>query len=111
MASRGATGERRMKPYPTFHIPVGPKRDKDGKVVLFKSDDERNEPHGRFMQALMTHPAALAAGGFVMIGPTRTQCVDLKGEDRRGNAGGGECLGAERHLGFRRALIRLTDCG
>ena len=47
-------------------------------MVLFKSDDERNEAHGRFMQALMTHPAALAAGGFVMIGPTRTQCVDLK---------------------------------
>jgi hypothetical protein len=63
---------------PVFHIPVGRKRRRNGKVVLFKSRADQAEGMKGWVEMMWEHPATLAAGACVIIGPTTTSYFDLQ---------------------------------
>jgi hypothetical protein len=63
---------------PVFHIPVGRRRRRNGKVVLFKDHADQVEAMEGWVEMTWEHPASLAAGACVIIGPTTTSYMDLQ---------------------------------
>jgi hypothetical protein len=67
-----------MKPeVPVFHIPIGWRR-QDGEIVPFENDADLVEGNQQWMDRLMSHPAAIAAGAYVIVGPTQTMFTNLR---------------------------------
>jgi hypothetical protein len=62
---------------PIFYIPVGRER-QDGEVVLFASEPESSPAVEAWCDRVLEHPATLAAGGCLMIGPSMTMHFDLQ---------------------------------
>ncbi len=63
---------------PAFHIPIGRHRE-NGKVVLFKDRaDQKSAMEVWFVTVTEQHPATLAAGACVLIGPSKTSYMDLR---------------------------------
>jgi|SRR4051812_10907250 hypothetical protein len=63
---------------PTFQIPIGRHR-QNGAVVMFEDDDpDQDAVMDQWNELVFNHPATLAAGGCVIIGPTTTTYVDLR---------------------------------
>ena len=68
-----------MEPKPhVFHVPIGWQRDGNGKVVLFRDEAESAAGMEVWMEMYTNHPATLAAGTCVIIGPTQTQYMDFR---------------------------------
>jgi hypothetical protein len=66
---------------PVFHIPVGRTRGKNGKVVLFQGPPgsaDQASTVAAWHEMILSHPATLAAGACVIIGPTTTSYLDLQ---------------------------------
>lgn len=63
---------------PVFHIPVGRRRRRNGKVVLFKNKADQDSTTEGWSLMTLNHPATLAAGACVVIGPTTTSYMDLR---------------------------------
>ena len=66
-----------MTEVPVFHIPIGRTRRQDGEIVPFENDADQDAALVQWNQMTMCHPAAWAAGAYVIIGPTTTSYVDL----------------------------------
>jgi hypothetical protein len=63
---------------PVFHIPIGRYR-QNGEVVLFENTDEDAAATVAMWQDMvLEHPATLAAGACVIIGPTTTSYMDIR---------------------------------
>ena len=62
---------------PVFHIPVGRHRH-NGAVVLFKDHTDQASTVAAWHDMTLNHPATLAAGACVIIGPTTTSYMDLR---------------------------------
>ena len=60
--ARERTTKKKTKP-PVFHIPIGHYR-QNGEVVMAE-----DVPIDQWMEIIMAHPATLAAGACVIIGP------------------------------------------
>jgi hypothetical protein len=58
--------------FPAFHIPIGHTRGDDGEPVIWACDADSAACVGRLIDRLERHPRAIAAGGYLMIGPTIT---------------------------------------
>jgi hypothetical protein len=65
---------------PVFHIPVGRRWRRNGKVAFFKSDADQADAMDAWMAMTMEHPATLAAEACVIIGPNVTNYVDLRSQ-------------------------------
>jgi hypothetical protein len=63
---------------PVFHIPVGRRRRRNGSVVLFKNRADQAEAMEGWVEMTWEHPATLAAGACVIVGPTTTSYMDLQ---------------------------------
>jgi hypothetical protein len=63
---------------PVFHIPVGRRRRRNGKVVLFKDHADQAESMEGWVEMTWENPASRAAGACVIIGPTTTSYYDLQ---------------------------------
>ena len=57
--------------------PNRPDQRPDGEIVLFENDADQDAALVQWNRMTMCHPAVLAAGAYVIIGPTTTSYVDL----------------------------------
>jgi hypothetical protein len=68
-----------MRSRPVFHIPVGHTRDTNGEVMTFEGGPSDWDPvMEEWMDKVLSHPATLASGGCVIIGPTQVQHCDVR---------------------------------
>lgn len=72
-----ATEPQRSAAVPTFHIPIGRTRDADGKVVLWADHMDYVEGLAEWTKWTEGHPATVAAGACVTIGPTNTSYLNF----------------------------------
>jgi hypothetical protein len=62
---------------PVFHMPVGRHR-QNGEIVPFENDEDQADAMIQWCEMTAAHPAAVAAGAFVTIGPTVTCFFDIQ---------------------------------
>ena len=62
---------------PIFHIPIGRHR-RNGDVVLFENKADQDDAMATWCPMAISHPATVAAGACVIIGPTTTSYMDLQ---------------------------------
>jgi hypothetical protein len=80
---------------PVFHIPVGRIR-QNGEIVLFENDADHADAVNTWMMMTQNHPATLAAGACVIIGPTTTSYMDIRSrvitQSRTADGAEAECV-------------------
>ena len=65
---------------PVFHIPTGRTRDADGSIMEFETMAEQVAAVKAWTDMVLRHPATVAAGACVIVGPTTTQHLTLRAQ-------------------------------